>query len=229
MESLSFRERVISFILKGIIIAAVTVGVVLSYKAGAQAFMGGNKVFMYFTIQSNIAIAIVALIGAILIVLKNPVSYIWYVIKLVFTVSITLTGAVFTFVLAPTMGASAWSFSNILTHVVVPLASIADFFVICINAKYRKIDVLFVLVPPLLYVVYAGIGYACDWKFTSTVNYPYFFLNWGSKAGAFGFSSELPFIGVIWWIVLLSGMIVGVGYLYLFIINKLRNKFNKEN
>ena len=229
MESFSLKQRVISFILKGIAIVSVIVGVVLSYKAGAEAFMGGSTVFMYFTIQSNIAIAVVLLIGACLIVLKSPISYIWYVIKLVFTVSITLTGAVFTFVLAPTMGTAAWAFSNVLTHVIVPLAAIADFFVIGINTKYRKIDTIFVTIPPLLYAIYAGIGYICDWKFTKTTNYPYFFLNWGSKAGAIGFSSELPFMGVIWWIILLLGVLIGVAFLYLFIVNKLRNKFKNDN
>ena len=40
-----------------------------------------------------------------------------------------LTGIVFCFVLAPVLGAHAWSLPNVLTHVAVPLAAVADFFV----------------------------------------------------------------------------------------------------
>ena len=229
MESFSFRQKVISFILKGILIVSVVVGVILSAALGADAFMGGSTVFMYFTIQSNIAIALVALIGLYFMISKKPISYIWYVIKLVGTVSITLTGAVFTFVLAPTMGAEAWNGANILTHVIVPISAIADFFVVGINTEYRKIDILYVTIPPLLYAIYAGIGYACDWKFSKTANYPYFFLNWGSEAGAFGFSSKLPFIGVVWWILLLLGVLIGIGFLYVFITKKLREKYKENN
>ncbi len=224
MEQFTFKQKLISFILKGIVIISAIIGTIFSAKAGIDSFMGGHTVFMYFTIQSNILVALVSLIGIFLILFKKT-NYIWYVIKFVSTVSITLTGVVFSFVLAPTMGSAAWVFYNVLTHVVVPLCAVIDFFVVSINTVYRKIDVLFVMIPPLLYAIYAGIGYVAGWKFTKTDNYPYFFLNWGSEAGAFGFSSKLPFMGVIWWIILLLGFIVGVGFLYIFIAKKLRNKF----
>lgn len=186
--------------------------------------MGGSTVFMYFTIQSNILIALVCMIG-IYFLLKNKNNNIWYLIKLVSTISITLTGLVFCFVLAPTMGIEAWGLANVLTHVIVPVMSIVDFFVVGINSNYKKTDVFYVIIPPLLYAIYAGIGYALNWKFTPTTNYPYFFLNWGSKAKAFGFSSELPFIGVVWWILLLLGLLIGLGFLYLKIINVLKRRF----
>ena len=172
---------------------------------------------MYFTIQSNILIALVCLIG-IYFLLKNKNNSIWYLIKLISTISITLTGLVFCFVLAPTMGVEAWGIANVLTHVIVPVMSIVDFFVVGINSNYKKTDVFYVIIPPLLYAIYAGIGYALNWKFTPTTNYPYFFLNWGSKAKAFGFSSELPFIGVVYWIILLLLFIIAIGFLYLYVI-----------
>ena len=203
------------------------VGIILSAIAGIDAFMGGSTVFMYFTIQSNMLIALVCLVG-IYFLLKNKNNNIWYLIKFVSTISITLTGLVFCFVLAPTMGSEAWNAANLLTHVVAPIMAIADFFIVGINSNYRNRDVFYVVIPPLLYAIYAGIGYICDWKFTSTTNYPYFFLNWGSEAKAFGFSSELPFMGVIWWILLLLGLLIGLGFLYLKIINVLKRKFEKS-
>lgn len=92
--------------------------------------MGGGSVFMYFTIQSNIGLALICAYGMYLILGKKEISNLWYIIKFVGTVSITLTGAVFCFVLAPTMGVAAWNLQNILTHVVVPVLSVVDFFVV---------------------------------------------------------------------------------------------------
>ena len=227
MNDLSNKQKIISYVLKGIVFLSALVGTILSAIASSNAFMGGETVFMYFTIQSNIAIAIICLIGAILIIRNKNINYIWLVIKLVGTVAITLTGVVFCFVLAPTMGGNAFGLSNVLTHVIVPVESIIDFFIVANIIKYRKIDILFVIIPPLLYAIYADIGFVANWNFGAGNNYPYFFLNWGSEAGAFGFSSELPFIGTMWWILLLLMFLIGVGLLYTSLNNIIRNKLNK--
>ncbi len=196
----------------------------MSALAGSRSFMGGKSVFMYFTIQSNIAIAIVCAVGLILLLRQGPVSRPWYAVKYVMTVSITLTGIVFCFVLAPTMGKHAWNVQNVLTHVVVPVAAIADYFVTGVCGRLRKRSVFLVTLPPLAYAIYAGIGYIRGWQFAPGVRYPYFFLNWGSPAGAFGFSDRLPFMGCAWWILaLLIGLIL-VGYLYLAVVDALRRR-----
>ena len=58
--------------------------------------------------------------------------------------------------------------------------------------------------------------------------YPYFFLNWGSPAGAFGFSKELPFMGCVWWIIALLIVILAVGYVYLVIIDAMKKAMAKR-
>ena len=224
---LSLKQTIISIVLKLIVIISAITGIIISAVHSSSAFMGGDTVFMYFTIQSNLLIALICLIGLVLILLKKKINNIWHIVKFVSTISITLTGLVFCFVLAPTMGSEVWGFANILTHVVVPIVAVLDFFIVGIYADIKKISILYVTIPPLLYVIYAGIGYALDWKFTNTTNYPYFFLNWGSKAKAFGFSSELPFMGVVWWILLLLGLLIGLGFLYLKIIDLLKKRKNK--
>ncbi|MCR5308311.1 MAG: Pr6Pr family membrane protein [bacterium] len=224
---LSKKRKISSIILKTVVILSAIIGTIISYNSATE-FMSGSTVFMYFTIQSNLLIALVCLIGLCLILTKKEINRIWFIIKLVSTISITLTGLVFCFVLAPTMGFEAWNLANILTHVIVPICAIVDFFIVGLDSNYKKIDVLFVTIPPLLYAIYAGIGYKLDWKFTTEYNYPYFFLNWGSKAGAFGFSNELPFIGVMYWIILLLLLLIGLGFLYLKIINVFKKKYNKE-
>ncbi|MCR5461706.1 MAG: Pr6Pr family membrane protein [bacterium] len=222
------KRKISSIILKLIVIISAIIGTIISFNS-ANDFMSGSQVFMYFTIQSNILIALVCLIGLCFILFKKEANHIWFIIKLVSTISITLTGLVFCFVLAPTLGSGAWNVANVLTHVIVPIAAIIDFFLVGVYACYKKKDVLFVIIPPLLYAFYAGIGYANNWQFSKDANYPYFFLNWGSKAGAFGFSNELPFIGVMYWIILLLLLLIGLGFLYLKIVKILKNKYKIEN
>ena len=129
-------------------------------------------------------------------------------------------------VLAPVFGPMAWNLQNVLTHVVVPITAAIDFFVTGIYGNIGLRSVFLVTLPPLAYVIYAGIGYVAGWEFSKGTNYPYFFLNWGSPAGAFGFIDELPFMGCVWWIMLLLFALIVVGAAYLLILRLIR-KFVK--
>lgn len=183
--------------------------------------MGGSRVFMYFTIQSNIAAALISVIGAWLMS-RGKAQGRWLTVQFVGAVSITLTGMVFCLVLAPVLGGHAWSPANVLTHVVVPIAAVADFFVSGAGCRLGKKTVFLGLLPPLAYAVYAGIGYAAGWEFSEGVHYPYFFLNWGSPAGAFGFTEGLPYMGCVWWILAVFIFLLAVGYGYLALLEKIR-------
>ena len=218
------KPRVISFLLKGLVIVSAAIGVFLSAYASKDTVMGGSRVFMYFTIQSNIAIAILSKVGAVLMLRQWSIPNVWYVVKFIGTVSITLTGVVFTFVLAPTLGRYAWNAQNVLTHVVVPVAAVLDFFVTGPYGDIYKRDVFLVTLPPIAYAVYAGIGYTAGWEFAEGIRYPYFFLNWGSPAGAFGFTRELPFMGCAWWILALLLFLLAVGFVYLLILNRIKRR-----
>jgi hypothetical protein len=220
--SINNTRKNISYAFKILVIIASIAGVYISAQAGSE-FMGGKTVFMYFTIQSNIIIALISLIGFLLLLGNMDINSIWYVIKLVGTVSITLTGVVFVVVLAPTLGENAWNLQNVLTHVVVPIASVVDYFIVASTTKIKKANVIYVIIPPLLYALYSGVGYVCGWNFGYGNNYPYFFLNWGSKVGAFGFSHELPFMGCVWWIMILLIFLLIVGFCYVTISNWMRD------
>lgn len=226
ISMMSTKRKVLSLILKLVIVVSATVGVYLSATDGLIAFMSGSRVFRFFTIQSNIAIAIVCAIGAVLLLRNKPIANGWFVFKFVFTVAITLTGAVFCVMLAPTLGDQAWTMRNILTHVVVPIASIIDFFVTGVYGDIQKKHIPYVTLPPLAYVIYATIAYIAGVEFAPGKNYPYFFLNWDSPAGAFGFCKGLPFMGCVWWILLLSLLILGVGLIYVLLLNKMKRDSN---
>ena len=218
------RPKALSLALKAVVILSAVIGTYLSYAAGRGSFMGGGQVFMYFTIQSNLLMAILCLAGAIIMLRNRAVPTWWLVLKFVGTVSITLTGVVFAFVLAPTMGRFAWNVQNTLTHVVVPIASVLDFFVIGVRVRIPKRSIVYVTIPPAAYAVYAGIAYRAGWEFARGVHYPYFFLNWGSPAGAFGFTNELPFMGSAWWILAILLFLLAVGTLYLRLLDALRKR-----
>lgn len=221
-------RKVISLLLKAIVICFAVAGTIFSALGGIDDFMGGATTLMYFTIQSNLAIALICAIGMLFLFSGKKIPSWWYTIKYVGTIAITLTGAVFCFVLAPTMPDTAWIPANIFTHVIVPICSVIDFFVIGVDSDIKKWKVIYVTLPPLAYVIFAAVGYINNWQFAKDANYPYFFLNWGSPAGAFGFCDELPFMGCVWWIALLLVLLIFVGLLYLWILSGLKKLFKKN-
>ena len=75
------KSKVVSIVLKIIVVAAAALGVILSAQATKHTFMGGGRVFMFFTIQSNIAIAVISAIGAVfLLALLLAAGYVYLLI-----------------------------------------------------------------------------------------------------------------------------------------------------
>ena len=209
------ENKPLSLILKAVTVLSAAVGIGMTAADAKNSFMGGRTMYMFFTIQSNILIAIICLIGFFLMIRGREVGKAWRVIKLTGTVAITLTGLVFCFVLVPVLGNRFWNVYNTLTHVVVPIAAVADWFASGAGRDLKKRCAFFVLIPPFLYVVYAAIGFVRGWQFSKGVNYPYFFLNWGSPAGVFGFTEGPPFMGCGWWILSLMLLLLFTGWLYI--------------
>ena len=228
MQPISRARTAASIALKLIVIISAAAGTAMSAYAGRNAFMGGNRVFMYFTIQSNIAAALISITDCCFLARRKGAGKIWPVVKLAGTVSITLTGVVFAVLLAPMLGEAAWSVPNTLTHLVVPLAAVADFFLVMPGTEIRRRNVIYVIVPPLLYAIYAGIGYVNGWEFAKGQNYPYFFLNWGSPAGAFGFTEGPPYMGCVWWILALLLFLIAAGWCYLAIADRIGKNCRKN-
>ena len=209
-----------SFLLQAAVAVFAALGVVFSIaEAGAQ-------VLLYFTVQSNLWMGAVCAIFFVFRLIgagksRCAIPRVLWRFKFVFTVSITLTGVVFCCVLAPTVAGAFDSAANVLTHVVVPRLSAADLFVAG-DAHSSGKDLPFALLPPLYYVVFAGIGYACRWDFGRGARFPYFFLNWGSPVGAFGFGGEgVYFMGCGWWLIALSLFLIGIAAVYVALLQKI--------
>jgi len=192
---------ILSFVLRLTTVVAAVWGTALC-TFDPTAFMGGKAAWLYFTIQSNIWIALCLFIGLVFQLLRRQPGR-WYgVVQLVCTVSIVLTGFVFCFILAPTIDGPVFGLNNLLTHVVAPVAALLDYLLVCRSFTLRKTDALYALLPPLYYLIFAAVGYVLRWPFAPDCCYPYFFLDWGSPAGAFGFCDQLPFMGVMYYVVI---------------------------
>ena len=63
MKEFTLLQKIISAVLKVIVFLSAVIGIFLSWYAGKDSFMGGSNVFMFFTIQSNIAVACVPYSG----------------------------------------------------------------------------------------------------------------------------------------------------------------------
>ena len=221
-------NKTLSLILKAVTVLSAAVGIGMTAADAKNSFMGGRTMYMFFTIQSNILIAFICLAGFFLMIRDREVGKAWRVIKLAGTVAITLTGLVFCFVLVPVLGNRFWNVYNTMTHVAVPIAAVADWFASGASEGIKKRAVFFVLIPPLLYVIYAAIGFVRGWQFSKGVNYPYFFLNWESPAGAFGFTEGPPFMGCGWWILSLMLLLLLTGWLYLTLGQAVCKKVQRE-
>ncbi len=220
VERSDVMRKWLSMFLKFIVVMASFIGLILVVCDIKVTYVGGWKGMLYFTNQSNLWIGIVCLVGLIIMIMEEikHKKYIkpWMkIIKLVFTVAITLTGVVYCFLLVPTMSEDPWCLTSVLTHVVVPVFAVADFLVYDVDFSYKYKHSFFALIPPFYYLIFAGIGYIINLDFGLGVNYPYFFLDWGAPVGFFGISKELPhYIGMFYWLILMLGIVLGFGIFY---------------
>ena len=213
-----------SALIKAFTVALAILGVTLSFvNAREDGYSHWSKRLLYFTGLSNIWIILTfATMLAVRYVKRlsdnTRVKNSLYILRYVFTVSITLTGFIFCTLLGPGAkydGYNAWTFSNVMTHAVVPTFAIVDFFVDGYRVRLSKKHVLFTAVPPFVYMLFALILGAFKIDFGRGDPYPYIFFNLDSPAGIFGFSNVPPYIiGTFYWMLLMLGFILSIGIFY---------------
>ena len=190
------------------------------------------KRLLYFTGLSNIWIGICVLIILVAPFIKalntGFAKDMLYVLRYIFTVSITVTGIVYCFILAPFAEEgefNPWTLSNVLTHVVAPLLTLVDFFIDEYKLRLTKEHIAFTAIPPLMYFVFSSILNLLGMDFGRGDDYPYFFLNLKSPAGIFGFSDTPPFvIGSFYWILLFLFMVYSIALPLALANNKILKK-----
>lgn len=208
----------LSVILKIFITLSALGGVTLSLIEYKQdGYSNWYRRLLYFTAQSNIWIGTTCLFLSIATLYHFNEKWVklLYILKYIFTVSITITGLVFCTLLAPFAPKNyhLWVLSGYLTHIVTPILAIWDFFIDDYPLLIKRRHVVYSVIPPLGYFAITMIFSLFKVDFGRGEFYPYYFLNFRSPAGLFGFSSQAPFfIGSFYWTVLFSILIIFIAW-----------------
>ncbi len=175
---------------------------------------------LYFTQQSNLWIAAVSF-AFVWVLLRPEVNErhlrMVGLFKYIFTVSITVTGIIFCALLAPFADIPMWYLSNVITHVIVPVLAILDFFTDRWILPIRKREAVYGLIPPAVWFVFASVLCLLRVDFGRGDPYPYFFMNFYSEAGLFGaqmIPGERPQLGSFYWFVLILLVVLGLCYAF---------------
>ncbi|MBR2391105.1 MAG: Pr6Pr family membrane protein [Clostridia bacterium] len=218
-KNLMTKRKLISIVLNFSIFAFSSLAVFLAcFFARRDGYYSWHTRLFYFTQQSNLWIGILSLVFAIFLLKKNTSEKsmkILSCLKFVFTISITITCIIFCTLLAPFADFNLWSFSSVLTHVVVPVLSIVDFFTCKEIKESEKKNIYFSFLPPLVYFVFASILCVFKVDFGRGDAFPYFFMDFYSDVGLFGFkASSPPQMGSFYWMIFFFVFIYGLSFLF---------------
>ena len=227
-------RKSISVTLKICIVATSLGGVLLSLiTAQKDGYSHWARRLLYFTAQSNIWIGVITLFSLLLPLFSSRKKHAEqvFILRYLFTVSITLTGLVFCGLLAPfaaDYGFPTWNISSVLTHAVSPALSIAEFFIGEWEFVLQNKHVALRGIPPALYFATAFLLEFFRVDFGRGTPYPYFFMNFRSPVGVFGFSSRPPFVmGTFYWFLLFPLLMYAIAVLYKNLYNRKR-KIKKD-
>ena len=216
-------RKKISFTLKALI-ALLAIGAVIAacILAERDGYSHWTKRLLYFTQMSNVWIGVTALLFVSFGIRESDTSaHItpkWlHTLRFVFTVSITVTGIIYCGFLAPfaTEDYNPWTATGIITHVVVPALSVADFIIDESEISFKRKHAFLGVLPVLAYFVFASALCAARVDFGRGDPYPYFFMNYYSPVGLFGVdmtASPYPEIGAFYWISVFLLLVLGLSF-----------------
>ncbi len=204
-------HRILSLI---VIVAAIYGSIRTIYSDGTSNF----NTLLYFTVMSNLAIAgfHLYLLYAERRELRDPsfrIPQAMHTLNFVLTISITLTFSVFFVLLLPEYGLSVlWMPGNLSTHLIAPIAAILDYIFFEKSHIKHGFTLLYTLIPPYAYVALTLVLSHLGVRYAHGEIVPYYFLNY-EKLGWLRFSENG--LGVIYWILIISVVMLGIGQLIL--------------
>ncbi|MBE7032098.1 MAG: hypothetical protein E7401_03945 [Ruminococcaceae bacterium] len=219
---------VISLLWKLVVIVFASIGVYLQAKLDGGLFK--TYVFLYFTIFSNMGIAIISgllvVLGIFEKVTRRRLTPHWLlVLRFMFVTAMTVTLVVSLALLAPFKSqAYLFSLRNLSVHIFAPLAAVIDFIVFDKQFKCRMWSCCLGFVIPAAYLVVTLLISIKGITYSNGSNFPYYFLDYRTLGWT---TFEDGKIGVLWWILLIGGIVFVISFLLTaikVIINKLRNK-----
>ena len=213
--------RLTRLIINTIILCSVILGIIATHIT--NNFMSNNSI-LYFTMQSNILVALISLIFIIYDILKHKIPNILYILKYIFTVAITLTFLVFNFILVPYMNIpNIYDLANILLHIISPICTILSF-ILDNNFKNKNNYYILGITFPLIYLIFTYILYFLPYNIFIDSKFPYFFLDF-EKYGWFSIKNNS--IGVIYYYIIILVMTLGISKILLILNNKGSNYVKK--
>ncbi len=199
--------------------------VILSSAFGVSysLFSGGFSLqpLLFFTTLSNIFVLVMSSILLYFDLSKKELLKLIDLLNYLATAAITLTFLVFSIFLMPTYfrdGNTAYlvSIGNIVNHNLTPILMITYY--IMYGKKVRYKDMLYTLIFPLIYFVFAlmanpvfGIVFNSSGDLV-----PYFFLDHYTH-GWFTLNNGFFGLGVFFWVIIIQGVVLGIASLLTFI------------
>ena len=223
-------KNIFKLCLRILIIASVVAGICLT----PQNRM--HEQFWYFTIQTNIFIAVleIILVGCqILSMCGEKLPFLeskgFSFIRTLATFFITITGVIYCFVLAPAGMhfdkkplSVLFDLRNVLLHITVPVMSIIDHLFHCPKGNLKYKHAPFFLIYPLFYFALVNIRAIFSTKrFIDGSLYPYFFLDPYLDGQGWGM--------VAIYLTVICLIFVGLAMLYIFLDKKLAKRKNKKS
>ncbi len=213
------KKVIVSMCLKIVIVVMAFLGIASNMFTTGE-YMIGHLSFLFFTIQSNFLMALVAIVLIVFDIIKlkgikKELPRWLYYLKFAATTAVILTLIVFWAFLAWTMEPSyLYSVGNLTLHTIVPIVAVVEYIIFTNDYKTTKFGLASSLIFPLAYFVFAVILMAANVSFGPDMQAPYFFLDY-KKNGWFKISNGN--IGVVYWVII----ILIIFYLLAFGIDRL--------
>ena len=203
-------------------------GVLLSLLYYARdGYFHWSRRLLYYTAQSNLWLSLSLFICFFLKLKSNLTKQsksVLFLIKYVYTVSITVTGLVFCTLLAPLAPKSynVWSLSGIVTHVFTPILAIISLFFTPPACKIEKKHCFIAMLPSLLYFIVVLILSVLSFDFGRGDKFVYFFLDFTSFSSIWrvNLNSSPPLLGSFYWLIILLLTILSIALLLRKLVNK---------
>ncbi|MFX1274595.1 MAG: Pr6Pr family membrane protein [Promethearchaeota archaeon] len=176
------------------------------------------KTFSFFTFQSNLLVALWLTMTLLYYKKESKPKLLHYGVHGAITLYISMTFLIFAILLAPLSPPPTdpvYAFTNLMHHYLIPVAFILDWLITEFINNYEWIYILYWLIYPLGYLIYALI---IGWIFNDAI-YPFFDVN------MLGIGGLLIFIvGLTIFVILLSIFYIFINHLSRIIYNKIYNK-----
>ena len=203
------KSRKVQLIYRCIFLLILLVGIIGSLGAYSGSF--NSSFYVMYTNLSNyicFGVMLAELVFTIKALKKkevegtdSPITK----LKFLAAIWILITFAVYNVLLGDITSLAYWtSINNLTLHLICPIMFIVDFIIFTSKQSLNWLDPLWVLSFPYVYVAFILIRAAIIDKNTTSVVYPYFFLN----------VDKYNYNGVLLWVLGLTVVFIGLGYLF---------------